>query len=84
MVLEISAAAKSLIRGLVVANGRKRMSINKIKQHEFFSPIKFADVEKARIKMPKVELKNPRSGMFDEIEPDSADEDFEHEYEELC
>ena len=29
-------------------------------------------------------MKDPRSGMFDEIEPDSADEDFEHEFEELC
>ena len=84
MVLEISSAAKSLIRGLILANGKKRMSINKIKQHDFFKPIKFADVEKARIKMPAVELRNPRSGQFDEIEPDSADEDFEHEYEELC
>ena len=34
--------------------------------------------------MPDVEKKDPRSGMFDEIEPDSADEDFEHEFEELC
>ena len=37
-----------------------------------------------RVKMPKIEMKDPRSGMFDEIEPDSADEDFEHEFEELC
>ena len=22
--------------------------------------------------------------MFDEVEPDSADEDFEHEYEDIC
>lgn len=28
-------------------------------------------------------MKNPRSGLFDEIEPDSCDEDFEHEFEEL-
>ena len=34
--------------------------------------------------MPTVEMRNPNSGTFDEIEPDSADEDFEHEYEELC
>ena len=84
LIPEISAEAKSLIRGLIVANGKKRLSINKIKQHEFFQPIKFQDVEKTRIKMASVEMKNPRSGMFDEIEPDSADEDFEHEFEELC
>ena len=34
--------------------------------------------------MPEVDRRGPRSGLFDEIEPDSADEDFEHEYEELC
>ena len=67
-----------------MANGKKRLGINKIKQHDFFKPISFSDVEKARIKMPAVSLKNPRSGLFDEVEPDSADEDFEHEYEELC
>ena len=81
---ELSPAAKSLIRGLIVAKGKKRLSINKIKQHEFFQPINFNDVERTRIKMPAVEMKDPRSGMFDEIEPDSADEDFEHEFEELC
>ena len=31
MVPALSAAAKSLIRGLIVANGKKRLSINKIK-----------------------------------------------------
>jgi len=82
--IEISAAAKSLIRGLVVPNSKKRMSINKIKLHEFFKPIKFSDIEKERIKMPKVNLRDPKSGEFDNVEPDSADEDFEHEYEELC
>ena len=81
---EISAAAKSLIRGLIVVSSKKRLTINKIKSHEFFKPISFQDVEKTRIKMPSVEMKNPSSGTFDEIEPDSADEDFEHEYEELC
>jgi len=34
--VEVSQAAKSLIRGLIVANGKKRLSILKIKQHEFF------------------------------------------------
>ena len=34
--------------------------------------------------MPKVDQRDPKSGMFDEIEPDSADEDFQHEYDELC
>jgi len=69
---------------LIVANGKKRLSINKIKQHEFFTAIKFRDIEKTRIKMPAVDMKDPRSGMFDEIEPDSCDEDFEHEFEELA
>ena len=81
---EVSAAAKSLIRGLIVPNSKKRLTINKIKSHDFFKPISFSDIEKTRIKMPSVEMKNPTSGMFDEIEPDSCDEDFEHEYEELC
>ena len=81
---EISDAAKDLIRGLVLPSSKKRMPIHKIKQHDFFKDLKWADVEKSRIKMPEVESRGPRSGMFDEIEPDSADEDFEHEYEELC
>ena len=34
--------------------------------------------------MPKVNQRDPKSGQFDVIDPDSADEDFEHEYEELC
>ena len=55
-----------------------------MKKHDFFKPIKWSDVEHCRIKMPSVEQKDPKSGMFDEIEPDSADEDFDHEYEELC
>ena len=59
------------------------MSINKIKQHDFFKPIKFSDIEKLRIKMPVVDLKNPKTDNFDEIEFDSDDEDFAHEYEEL-
>ena len=74
--VEISAAAKSLIRGLVLANGKKRLNIHKIKQHDFFKPIRWADIEHCRVKMPAVEQRDPRSGMLDEIEPDSADEDF--------
>lgn len=46
---ELSPAAKSLIRSLIVANSKKRLCITKIKQHEFFKPIKFSDIEKARI-----------------------------------
>ena len=34
--------------------------------------------------MPVVEQRDPQSGSFEEIEPDSADEDFDHEYEEMC
>ena len=34
--------------------------------------------------MPKVIQRDPKSGQFDVIDPDSADEDFEHEYDELC
>ena len=34
--------------------------------------------------MPEVRQRDPKSGTFDEVEPDSCDEDFEHEYEELC
>lgn len=34
--------------------------------------------------MPTVQQRDAKSGQFEEIEPDSADEDFDHEYEELC
>ena len=81
---EVSPAAKSLIRGLIQPNSKKRTSIHKLKQHEFFKPLKWSDVENCRIRMPKVDLKDPKSGQFDMIEPDSCDEDFEHEYEALC
>ena len=34
--------------------------------------------------MPKVNQRDPKYGDFDAIELDSADEDFEHEYDELA
>ena len=64
-------------------SGKKRMSINKIKLHEFFKPIRFSDIEKERIPIPKVNMREPKSGDFDVIDPDSDDEDFDHEYREL-
>ena len=33
--------------------------------------------------MPSVHQRDPKCGMFEDVEPDSCDEDFEHEYEEL-
>ena len=80
---QLSAEAKSLIRALIVPSGKQRLSIHKIKQHDFFKPISFRDVEKCRIEMPMVRQRDPKSGDFDEVEPDSCDEDFQHEFEEL-
>jgi len=42
---EISPETKSLISGLIKPNGKNRLSILKIKQHDFFKPISWADVE---------------------------------------
>ena len=64
-------------------SGKKRLSINKIKLHEFFKPIRFSDIEKERIPIPRVNMREPKSGDFDVIDPDSDDEDFDHEYREL-
>ena len=80
---QLSDAAKKLIRGLIVPNGKKRLNIHKIKNHEFFAKIKWDQVEKVKLPMPKVHQRDPTSGMFEDVEPDSCDEDFEHEYEEL-
>jgi len=33
-------------------------------------------VEKAQVKMPLVKQRDPKSGLFDDVEPDSCDEDF--------
>ena len=81
--IKLSDEAKSLIRGLIVANGKKRLSIHKIKKHEFFGSINWTDIEKLKIRMPHVRQREPNGGNFEEVEPDSCDEDFEHEYEEL-
>mmetsp|Transcript_25362 Transcript_25362/g.31754 ORF Transcript_25362/g.31754 Transcript_25362/m.31754 type:complete len:150 (+) Transcript_25362:585-1034(+) len=75
-VAKLSDPAKDLIRGLIVANGKKRLSIHKIKKHEFFRPIVWSDIEKVKIKMPKVSQREPKSGMFEDVEYDSCDEDF--------
>ena len=45
--------------------------------------MKWADVEQAKLKMPLVLRRDPTSGDFDDIEPDSDDEDFQHEYREV-
>jgi len=55
-----------------------------MKQHEFFKDVMWQDIEKAKIRMPEVSQRDPKSQQFDEIEPDSCDEDFQHEYTELC
>ena len=81
--VELSKGAKSMIRSLVVANGKKRISIHKIKQHEFFQNVKWSDIDKAKFKMPKVNQREPDSGQFDLVDPDSCDEDWQHEYVEL-
>ena len=79
--VQLSEAAKKLIRSLIVANSKKRLSIDKIKQQKFFAGIKWSDVEFGRCKVPRVLLKEPKAENFDEISYDSDDEDFAHEFQ---
>ena len=76
----VSKEAKSLIRALITHKSRKRLPIHKIKAHPFFKEINWNNVENGKVRMPKVELREPESNDFDAISFDSDDEDFEHEY----
>ena len=78
--IQLSDSAKKLIRGLVVPSAKKRLAIDKIKKHKFFSGIVWADVESGKCKVPRVHLKEPKAENFDEISYDSDDEDFQHEF----
>ena len=42
--IKISAVAKNLISGLIVASGKRRFSIHKIKNHEFFADIDWSEL----------------------------------------
>jgi hypothetical protein len=79
----VSANAKSFVHSLVVADGSKRISISKLKKHKFFQKINWSNLEKGHVKMPNVKLKKPKVENFDEIQYDSDDPDFQHEYEAL-
>ena len=69
-----------MIRSLIVSEGRKRLSIDKIKTHKFFAGLRWNDVEQGRCIVPTVTMKEPKAENFDEISFDSEDEDFAHEW----
>ena len=63
----LSAEAKHFIRSLIIADGNKRMTIQKLKKLPFFEKIKWDIAEKGLLKMPIVKLKKPKAENFDEI-----------------
>ena len=77
----ISNEAKDLIRQLIVADGDKRITIAKMKKHAFFDGLRWDQAEQGLLKMPVVKLKKPKAENFDEIQYDSDDQDFIHEFE---
>jgi hypothetical protein len=77
----ISEDAKNMVRSLIVAEGEKRITIQKLKKHPFFAKIRWDHAEKGQLKMPVVKLKKPKAENFDEIQYDSDDQDFIHELE---
>lgn len=82
---ELSAEAKSLIKQLIVADGKKRLTVNKIKQSDLFAKYiqDWQDVESGRLDSDlRLEMKDPENEYeFEEICYDSDDADFQHEYE---
>ena len=80
----MSKEAKNLIRNLITPKSKKRLIIPKIKQHPFFKGINWNHAENGKLSnRPKVAMRHPESADFDEISPDSEDEDFEHEYMDM-
>lgn len=69
----ISDDAKNMVRSLIVAEGEKRITIQKLKKHPFFAKIRWDHAEKGQLKMPVIKLKKPKAENFDEIQYDSDD-----------
>ena len=57
--------------------------MNKIKDHKFFKPIDWKRIETGKIKPNPVPLKEPTAENFEDIDYDSDDEDFSHEFTDL-
>lgn len=77
----LSAQAVSLIEGLVVVEGKQRLTISQIKNHAFFKEVNWDQVERGEMEMPTIPIKSPDASNFDEITFDSCDEDWQHEFE---
>jgi serine/threonine protein kinase len=72
----LSAEAMSLIKGLVVVEGRHRLTISQIKKHPFFKEVNWQQIERGEVIMPTIPIKSPDACNFDEITFDSCDEDW--------
>ena len=72
----------SLLKGTIAVEASDRFTIDQIKQHSFFEGLEWSAVENIELEMPEVHLKEPDSANFEDITYDSADEDWQHEFEE--
>jgi len=78
----LSAEAISLLKELIVVEGKDRLPIGDIKKHAFFKDVDWLLVELGEVKMPDIPIKSPDPHNFDEITFDSCDEDWQHEFED--
>lgn len=85
----MSSLAKDLISNLIKSDSKQRMPIQKIKKHKWFTTnldkmgMKWSDIEKGQVTPPNVHLQEPLPDNFDEIQYDSDDQDFQHEFTNL-
>ena len=84
---ELSSDAKSLIKSLLLPEGRKRGTVSQIKQSTLFKKYipNWKDVESGNLDNEiRINFKDPSDEYaFDEVCYDSDDADFRHEYEML-
>ena len=82
---ELSSDAKSLIKSLLLPEGRKRLTVSQIKQSTLFKKYipNWKDVESGNLENEiRINFKDPSDEYaFDEVCYDSDDADFRHEYE---
>jgi hypothetical protein len=78
----LSEAAISLLKGTIVVNSDDRLSIKQIKKHAFFEGLEWSAVDNLELQMPEPDIREPCAANFEDITYDSADEDWQHEFEE--
>ena len=78
----LSEEAISLLKGIIVVEAKDRLSIEEIKNHMFFKGLDWSAVERVELQMPEPMVREPNAANFEDITYDSADEDWQHEFED--